>query len=119
MSDSYQIEGEILIDYSNAINNVTTYIRIEDTSRADAPSKIVSEVILKNIKFNSGLDIHTLPFHISVPLGEENKTYTISVHVDTNGNGKMDEGDFINMESYPVPLKGSKAKVLVKAKQIK
>lgn len=119
MSEFYQIEGEISINNGNAIKNATTYVRIEDASRADAPSKIISEKILKNVKFSSILDKYVLPFHISIPLVEENKTYTISVHVDTNGNGKMDKGDYINMESYPVPLQGSEKRIVVKVSLIK
>ena len=119
MSDSNQIEGEILIDDTNVINKATIYVRIEDTSRADAPSRIVSENILRNVKFGSNLGKYVLPFNIMVPVVEENKMYTLSVHVDINENGKMDKGDYINMESYPVPLKGFKEKVMVKVKQIK
>jgi uncharacterized lipoprotein YbaY len=119
LSDSYQIEGEILIEDTNTIDKATTYVRIEDTSRANAPSKIVSENILRNVKFLSNLDQYVVPFNISVPIVDENKMYTLSVHVDVNGNGKLDKGDYINMESYPVPLKRFKEKVMVKVKKIK
>ena len=119
MVDSYQIEGEISTDDGYAINKATIYVRIEDTSRADAPSEIVAEHILRNGKFGSDLDKYVIPFEISIPFVEENKMYTVSVHVDTNGNGKMDKGDYINMESYPVPAQGDKKKVVIKVKQIK
>jgi uncharacterized lipoprotein YbaY len=116
--DSYQIEGEILTDDDNAINNATIYVRIEDTNRADAPSEIVAEHILRNIKFGSDSGKYVIPFDINIPFVEENRRYTVSVHVDTNGNGKMDKGDYINMESYPVPAKEDKKKVVIKVKQI-
>lgn len=119
MTDSYQIEGEIWIDDNNKIDNVTTYVRIEDTSRADAPSRMIAQNILRNVKFRSEGDKKVLQFHISTPLSKDDKTYTINVHVDINGNGKIDQGDYINMESYPVPLQGSRQKIVVKVKQIR
>jgi uncharacterized lipoprotein YbaY len=117
--DSYQIKGEIIAEEGKPIKNATIYVRIEDTSRADAPSKIVAEIVLKNGKLISNLEKSVIPFNISIPVARENKMYTVSVHIDMNGNGKLDKGDYINMESYSVPALGVKKKVVVKVKQIK
>jgi uncharacterized lipoprotein YbaY len=119
LSEPFRIEGEIILDNGNNVTRSTTYIRIEDMSRADAPSKNLAERILRNSTFIQKLDKYVLPFNISLPFFEKNKMYSISVHVDANENGKIDKGDYINMENYPVPLQGFNDKVEIKVRRIK
>jgi uncharacterized protein (DUF2141 family) len=45
--------------------------------------------------------------------------YAVSVHIDVDGNGKINSGDFINMESYPVLTYGYPDNILVYVRQIK
>jgi uncharacterized lipoprotein YbaY len=112
------MEGEIKIEDGNAFDKATIYVRIEDTSEADTSSKILSEQKLENVSFNPDVDQHVIRFNISIPTIEKNRMYTVSVHIDINGNGKLDKGDYINMESFPLPLQDSKNKLVVKVKQI-
>ena len=63
------------------------------------------------------------PKHIAFSLYPENydptARYIVSVHIDVNGNGVLDVGDLINMESYPVLTHGYPNKVSVRVKQIR
>ncbi len=119
MSNFDIVDGEILIDEVSILDKATIYIRIEDTSRADTSSEIIFEKILTNVIIGSQQSKHAIPFSLSIPSVQRSDLYTVSVHIDTNGNGKLDEGDYINMESYPLPLRGSKDKLSITAKKVK
>jgi hypothetical protein len=91
------------------------HVRLSETGKADAPAQLITEQVLTNIaqQANSGQPI---PFALSGNLEDERGTYTLSVLVDVDGDGKISIGDYINMQSYPVLTYGypSEASVLVK-----
>jgi len=94
------IKGEITVENGKSFQNATIYVRLEDVSKADAPSKVLSESILKNVNFDSSSA--AIPFDLTVESIDDNSDYNVSVHIDLNNNGKLDKGDFINMSSYPI-----------------
>jgi uncharacterized lipoprotein YbaY len=110
------IYGKIIVENANSIQNPTVYIRLEDTSEEDAPSKILAQKILKNIIIDS--TANTIPFTFNMENPDKRVRYTVSVFIDVNKNGKPDRGDYINMESYPVLTFGSPNYIEIKVKQI-
>ena len=47
------------------------------------------------------------------------RLYAIRVHIDVDNNGKINPGDFVNMQSYPVITHGyPKDNVSVHVKQV-
>lgn len=75
-------------------------VRVEDVSRADAPSVTVGEQTLEHVPLIGG----ALPFEVVVPVGriERRARYVVSVHVDVTGSGRVEPGDLITTQAYPV-----------------
>jgi uncharacterized lipoprotein YbaY len=119
MSNLLPVTGEILFDKDiGSFFGATAYVRLQDVSMSDAPSRTISEQIIKNVNHDPNV-----PKHISFSLYPENYDltgrYIVSIHIDVNGNGVLDVGDLINMESYPVLTHGYPNKVSVQVKQIR
>jgi uncharacterized lipoprotein YbaY len=112
------INGEIVfVERPDLPPDATAYVRLLDTSAADAPSSKVAEQVLTDIakKANRG---EAIPFAINVEIENERASYTISVHVDLAGDGEISPGDFINMQSYPVLTFGFPNRVSVQVQRI-
>lgn len=93
------------------------YVRLLETGMADAPSQMIAEQGLTNIseQANSGQPI---PFKLLGNLKDERGSYTLSVLVDVDGDGKISKGDYINMQSYPVLTFGYPSEVSVLVKEV-
>ena len=100
--------GEIVfVDSAISFSNATVYVNLLDTSRADAPSSKIAEQVLRNVRYDSNSH-HNITFHLKAIIDEPKGRYTVSVHVDINNNGRVDKGDFINMQSYPVVVRNKR-----------
>jgi len=121
------IKGDIIIDESvKSFSGATGYIRLEDITMQDAPSKLILQQVMKGLSYNSanisnhhnqqGLEFEL----IGDIVVDVRRSYAISVHIDVDNNGKINSGDFINMESYPVITHGYlKRGLLVRVKRVK
>lgn len=80
-------------------------VRVEDVSRADAPSIVVGERRMADVAIGSR---ESLTYQVDVPAEEldERNLYVVSVHVDVTGAGEIRKGDLITMQSYPVLTRG-------------
>jgi uncharacterized lipoprotein YbaY len=107
------VKGEISFDQKNikSFSGATMYIRLEDVTMQDAPSKLISQHVIENVSYNdSNVPGHhqkkikfTLFGHMVVDV---RGSYSIRVHIDVDNNGKINSGDFITMESYPIITHG-------------
>lgn len=70
-------------------------IEIRDTSLADAPAVLVQRVDCTVRETATSIPLTLDVEH--VPPGS-----TLWVHVDVDGDGRVSEGDFITVESYPL-----------------
>ncbi|MHC1577000.1 MAG: YbaY family lipoprotein [Methanosarcinaceae archaeon] len=110
------IEGEIVFEEMNdPIQNATIYIELEDVSRADAPSTVISSMVLKNIDIDADSSA-SIPFSLEYPELEDRFTYSMSVLVDLNGDGKISGGDYISMEHIPVSTSGPNDDITINAR---
>jgi len=112
------VSGEIVFaERPELPPDATAYVRLLDTSAADAPSSKIAEQVLKNIakKANQG---EAIPFAINGKIESERASYTLSVLVDLDGDGEISQGDFINMQSYPVLTFGFPNRVSIEVRQI-
>jgi uncharacterized lipoprotein YbaY len=116
--DKPLVSGEIQFDQPPHLpSGVKAYVRLLDVSMADAPSRLIAEQVLTDIsqKANSG---QSIPFVLYGTLPDERGSYTISVLVDLDGDGKISRGDFITMQSYPVLTFGYPSHVSVQVKKV-
>jgi len=96
------LEGEIHVEGGILpFSGATIYLRIEDVSRADAPSIVIVEKILKDISIDAKSP-RNIPFSIHLPTEWERMRYALSVHIDVDGDGKISIGDYITSRNYPI-----------------
>jgi len=113
------VSGEIVFDQdTRPFSGATAYVRVEDVSLQDAPSKVVSEQIIRNISYDP-LNSQRVKFELEADIIDNQARHAVSVHIDVDGDGKINPGDLINMESYPVSTQGYPNTVIVHVKDIK
>jgi uncharacterized lipoprotein YbaY len=83
-------------------------LRIEDASMADRKSDVLVE---EAVPLQPGED-----YTIEVPAGliDGRASYSLFVHVDANGSGKIESGDFISPEVNSVLTHGAQDSVNVR-----
>jgi uncharacterized lipoprotein YbaY len=112
------VTGEISIPADAALPaEAVAYVRLLDTTLADAPSITVAEVQLMGValQIKQGKSINF------VLVGEKpnlHASYTVSVHIDTDNSGQISIGDYITMQAYPVLTYGHPHHVVVEVKQV-
>lgn len=118
MEDQRTVQGTIALPESGVSDVVATVrVQVEDTSRADAPSRVVGEQVHRNVHLKSGKDF---PFSIAVPADavDEKSSYTVRAHVDVSGSGVVEVGDFVSTQSYPVLTRGHSNEAVIKVSQV-
>lgn len=116
MGNKNTIRGNVILPNVQLPNQTADLIvQVEDVSRADAPSQVVGEQRVSGVKVGAG---QTLPFAIEIPSDrvDPSHSYSVRAHVDMTGSGKVEVGDLITTQSYPVLTKGygNEADVTVK-----
>ena len=104
------VKGEISFDKKNvkSFSGATIYIRLEDVTMQDAPSKLISQQVIENVsgsvagRHHHQKKIKFALFGDNIVVDFRRRLYAVSVHIDVDNNGKINSGDFISMESYPV-----------------
>lgn len=102
------ITGRILItDRHPAIHGGVVHIRLEDTTRIDAESLVITEQIIENIEHS---DSETeIRFRVDIPeetLIDPKNSYSISVWIDVTGGGKPGSGDLFSERANRVLTQG-------------
>ena len=116
MEEKNTVRGQVVLpDIELAAQTAELIVQVEDVSRADASSIIVGEQRIPRVPLQAGM---VLPFTVEIPAGRVVPThsYSVRVHVDMSGSGKIEVGDLITMQSYPVLTQGygNEANVTVK-----
>ncbi len=75
-------------------------VQVRDTSRADAAATVVAEV---TTTVNGALGSWLTTVEVEVPAGDPQASLELWVHVDTDGNGRIDPGEYLTTQSYPLP----------------
>ena len=120
MFGNYLISGTIITENKIILDDVILYINIVDSTLCDIPSKIIHSYILKNInKHMTDVNEINFNFYIKKELIKPNKDYSIQVHIDLDKDGKISNGDYINIQNYPLSMFISSNKNLINLKLIK
>ena len=75
-------------------------LQIRDTSLQDAPATIITE-IQGTVDNRQGKKLTSI--ELSPNMKISGMPPTIWVHVDTNRDGRISKGDFVNVQSYSLP----------------
>jgi len=106
MAADNTVQGQIVLPATEpGADKADVIVQVEDVSRADAPSIVISEYRKRHVRLTPG---EVLPFKIKVPADriEPNHSYSVRAHIDVSGSGEVEKGDFITTQSYPVLTRG-------------
>jgi len=92
-------------------------VEVEDISRADAAAQVVARHEFTPGPISGGARIPVL-IEVLPDALDQRHSYSVRVHVDVNGSGEINRGDFITMQSYPVLTHGYGAHVHVSVRQV-
>ncbi|WP_445474563.1 YbaY family lipoprotein [Methanococcoides methylutens] len=103
LSEENGVQGMIIFDEPvESFYNATMYLKVEDVSLQDVASVVISESTIDGISMDAD-DIQPVPYMIDHPELEERMTYSLSVHVDVDGDGRLSNGDYYSTWHNPVP----------------
>jgi uncharacterized lipoprotein YbaY len=93
------------------------YVRLLDTSIADASSIEIAEVCLTDIasKVSQGKPID---FELYGEPPNPRASYNVSAHIDVDHSGHISAGDYITVQSYPVITYGYPRHVVLEVKKV-
>lgn len=99
------VEGEILLPANTPIFQARqVIIEVQDVSLADASSTLVNHQRLDNVALKPQGRIR---FNISVPDMELNRSLSLQVHIDLDGNGRIKAGDLLTTTNVSIPNRGT------------
>jgi uncharacterized lipoprotein YbaY len=116
-ADGATIRGAIEFpDVREPAHNVTVYVRVQDTSFADAGAKTVAEQVLRGVDIVPGAP--PIPFAVHGIPENERARYVVRAHADVDGNGAVSRGDYVSTQSYPVQTTGEPATVTIPMRHV-
>lgn len=119
MSNDVQlVSGEVVFgEGDEAFSEATAYVRLEDVSRTDAPSHVIAEQVIRHVSYQPG-QAGKLAFDLHGAAPDERVRYSVSAHLDVDGDGQVSRGDYISMESYPVLTQDYPREVTVRLRKV-
>lgn len=112
------VTGEIVFgEDAQSFSGGTLYVRLEDVSLADAPSKLIAEQILTDISYEIGSETK-LEFALKDELPDDSARYNVCAFIDLDGDRQVSQGDYISTQSYPVLTFGYPNHILVRVRKV-
>lgn len=103
VSESNILQGMIIFDEPvESFSNATVFLEVEDVSLQDVESTLIAEDTIEDISLDAN-DPEPVPYMISYPELDERMSYSLSVHVDVDGDGTLSSGDYYSPWNNPVP----------------
>ena len=97
------VQGMIIFDEPvESFSNATIYLEVEDVSLQDVASVVISEDTIDDVSMDAR-NIQPVEYMIYHPELDERMTYSLSVHVDVDGDGNLSKGDYYSTWHNPVP----------------
>lgn len=101
-SNQTVICGKIIFEnLIESLRNVNLIITVEDASKQDVSSTIVTTVRADGIDFTPDQNDHK-EFSLALLIEDNRCTYILNVHIDTNRDGMINAGDYINTGSHTI-----------------
>lgn len=98
------LTGTVSFEEQNiSFSNATAYVTIEDVSIADAPPRVVAEQTISDLSITNGTN-STFQYSVATTKLEDGKEYSLSVHIDVDGDGNVSQADHITAQRYPLTL---------------
>lgn len=103
-------------DVREPVHDATVYVRVQDVGRADAPANTVAEEVIRNVDIVPGGA--PLSFNVRATRPSANSRYSVRVHADVSGNGRVTPGDYVSTQSYPVNLNDQSTNVSIVTRRV-
>ena len=113
MHQGRMVTGEVVFPESDQAGSAVVYVRVEETSMADAPSRLVGEAVLP-----VELPRRSVTFAVPVPMLDDRADYSVRVHVDRDNDGRVSPGDFVSTMFHPVLTHGHGDTVIVPVSRV-
>jgi uncharacterized lipoprotein YbaY len=114
-----QVAGEIRVAKPLDLPaEATIYVRLLDTSTADAPAVLVAEQVLRKSAEEANRS-GKVSFQLRGGPIDASRDYTVSVLIDIDGDGRVSRGDFISIQSYPVLTRGHSDSVSIQVERVR
>jgi uncharacterized lipoprotein YbaY len=97
--------------------DATMYVYLENITVADIAAEVVDDYVEQGVAYDPNTT--TLSFAMAGKALDPRASYSVRVHIDIDGDGKVSQGDFISTQSYPVITFGHPRKVSILVRQIK
>ncbi|MBB3192491.1 YbaY family lipoprotein [Halomonas cerina] len=99
---TYLVHGVLILGQEVAsFSGATVRVYIEEVSRMDAPAEILAKESISDVHHQAG-KASCLDFALRAGPVDPAAHYSVRAHVDLDNNGKLDPGDLVTVESYPV-----------------
>jgi uncharacterized lipoprotein YbaY len=96
-----QLHGEIHFpEVPNPVDGATLRVRLLDVSRANASAETIAATVAWDVSI-AAID-QRVPFVLDVGELDPRHTYTLEAHLDMDGSGVIERGDYRTMEHFDV-----------------
>src|SRR4051812_26144601 len=102
---------------AQSFSGATVRVKLEDVSRADAPAQVLTEQLIHNVSYTPR-SAAAVSFALAGVVLDERRDYVVRVHVDLDGDGQIQPGDYISVESYPVVTYGHPRRITVRVRRV-
>jgi uncharacterized lipoprotein YbaY len=114
--DARLVSGTILLPHdAPAAQGVPIYVRLLETSYADAPARVIATQQLHAVRLEGG---SSHPFELTIERLDPKGHYIIDAHVDLDRDGRIGRGDYITMMSHPVLTFGRPDRIAVEVRRV-
>ena len=99
------VDGTVVFADALPAGGAVMHVFVEDVTHADAAARIAArlDVALPGAIARG----QAVPFRLNVGQVDAGRHYSVRVHVDRSANGRIETGDHISTQSYPVLTRGS------------
>jgi len=118
--ESDTVYGEIVFNPKPALreyDGMVIHIYLEDVSYADAAARTIASTTIADFPQEVRTQAR-VPFVIRCAIPDHNRRYSLRVHADVDGDGKVSRGDYITKTNYTVGKSGFPAQVEVQAEVV-
>lgn len=99
------VSGAVVFAEALQDGGAVMHVFVEDVSHADAAARIAARL---DLALPGAIARgQAVPFRLSVAQVDVGRHYSVRVHVDRSANGRIEAGDHISTQSYPVLTHGA------------
>lgn len=100
-AESVVVRGQIQLPYAVTLPaEATICVRVVDATEADTPAPVIAEVCYPSGQFQ--WPSAAISFELAAHLDDPRRDYNVAAHVNRDGVGPPERGDFITAQSYPL-----------------